>query len=169
MNDLTSRFLAVYDYLKEAGRVSNKVDFAQKLEISSSTITDITKNRTNPGINVIRGFVKSFPEISIEWLIEGEGQMVKKSHKKDYTPPSNYRIDVLSDSFEVATPQPKSEKLHPKTGKILHPTLHPKAESCQICEEKDKVIAEQQARIMDLKEYIELLKDQIPGQKKSVG
>lgn len=169
MNDISTRFLELYDYLKDAKKVSSKADFAEKLDISSSTITDITKGRSNAGINVVRNIVTAFPEINTDWVLAGVGEMLKIGEKVGYTPQlSHVSSDHIAGESDL-TPIAKSRKLSPKQAEKLSPTLSPTEEYCKICEEKDRVIQEQRERILDLKDYIEVLKSQIPGQKKEVG
>lgn len=82
-NDISIRFLEAYDYLKNKKKVSNAADFAQKIDISSSLMNEILKERTNAGINPIQKTVKAFPEIDAEYLLTGNGFITKsKSEKK---------------------------------------------------------------------------------------
>lgn len=50
--------------------------FAQKLELSPSTISSIFTGRTKPGNNVVQAIHRAFPEINIVWLMFGEGEMM---------------------------------------------------------------------------------------------
>ena len=46
--------------------------FAQKLELSPSTISSIFTGRTKPGNNLVQAIHRAFPEINIVWLMFGE-------------------------------------------------------------------------------------------------
>lgn len=121
-NDVTIRFLEAYDYLKNAELVKNQSEFALKLGVSSSLITDIRNGRTKPGINALRGFVKNFKMISLDYLIAGTGKLVPEY---DNTPSRSDSLNTVNDIKEAYTPNLSEGKLHPKQVKSLHPTLHP--------------------------------------------
>jgi phage repressor protein C with HTH and peptisase S24 domain len=91
-NDLTIRFIEVYDYLLRAKRVSSVSDFAKKIGISSSMMTEISKFRSNVGIKAIQNAVNTFPIVDSEWLLTGKGKMAT------FKTPSNQR--VLNDLEE---------------------------------------------------------------------
>ncbi|UUF14468.1 MULTISPECIES: hypothetical protein [Flavobacterium] len=77
MNDVTSRFLATYEYLKEAKVVSNIKNFATELNISTSLITEICKKRSNAGMVPISNLLMKYKDIDANWLLTGEGSMIK--------------------------------------------------------------------------------------------
>ena len=80
MNDITIRFLDVYNYLLKDKQVSNPSHFAKMIEISTSTMNEILKGRSNAGINPIQNTVKNFTEINAEWLLTGAGNTIKKGN-----------------------------------------------------------------------------------------
>ncbi|WP_407512550.1 LexA family transcriptional regulator [Elizabethkingia miricola] len=83
MNDITVRFLDVYNFLLNLNKTSSGADFAKKIGISVSMMNEILKGRTNAGINPIQKTVIEFPEINPEWLLIGNGEMLRtKSEKK---------------------------------------------------------------------------------------
>jgi repressor LexA len=85
MNDITSRFLDIYNYLLNSKKTSSASDFAKKIEISTSLMSEILKKRTNAGINPIQKTVSEFPEINSEWLLTGKGEMIKTKSKENTT------------------------------------------------------------------------------------
>lgn len=78
MKDITIRFIEVYNYLLEVGKVSNASDFAKKIEISTSLMNEILKGKSNVGIKPIQKTVNVFDWISLDWLIQGKGKMSEK-------------------------------------------------------------------------------------------
>ena len=72
-NDVTLRFIEAYTHLIESGKITDKKEFAQKLGISTSMMTEISKGRSNVGITAIQNIVKYF-FVSSNWLLTGEGQ-----------------------------------------------------------------------------------------------
>ncbi len=79
MNDITIRFLAVYEHLKNVQRIKSKYGFAKKTNISNSSLTEIFNKRTNVGIKIIQNTVINFPEINSEWLLTGKGEMLEET------------------------------------------------------------------------------------------
>ena len=85
MNDITARFIDVYNYLLNSGKVSSQADFAKKIGISVSMMNEISKGRTNAGINPIQKTVIEYSEICSEWLLIGYGSMLKTKSIKNVT------------------------------------------------------------------------------------
>lgn len=50
-------------------------DFAAKLEISPASLSSIFTGRTNPTNNHVMAIHKAFPQINVNWLMFGEGEM----------------------------------------------------------------------------------------------
>lgn len=80
MNDITIRFLEVYSWLKSENFVANPKNFATKIEVSTSLITEICKSRTNAGITPIQNLINQFPQINANWLLTGKGEMIVESN-----------------------------------------------------------------------------------------
>lgn len=76
-NSITDRFLETYEYLLKIKRVENLSDFAKKIGISASMMTEITKKRSNVGIKAIQNTVNKFTDISPDWIITGRGKMAE--------------------------------------------------------------------------------------------
>lgn len=76
LNELSSRFLKVLKYLIEEHEVSDNKDFASKISVSTSMITEISKGRSNVGLSAIQNTVLRFP-INSDWLLTGRGSMLR--------------------------------------------------------------------------------------------
>ncbi len=50
-------------------------DFAEELCIAQATLSGIFKGTTKPSANIVSSIHERFPEISINWLMFGEGSM----------------------------------------------------------------------------------------------
>lgn len=83
MKEITLRFIEVYKYTLMAKKAETASDFAKKVGISTSMMNEILKERTNVGIKPIQNTVNSFTEISLDWLIKGEGMMIKKKPENE--------------------------------------------------------------------------------------
>lgn len=75
MNDITERFLKVYEYLLESKKVKSPSDLAKEISVSSSMMNEILKSRSNIGLKVVQNTVNKYPFINIDWLITGKGRM----------------------------------------------------------------------------------------------
>ena len=54
-------------------------EFADEIEVQRSSISHITSGRNKPSLDFLMKIKNRFPELEWEWLIEGEGEMLKKS------------------------------------------------------------------------------------------
>ena len=100
MNDVTSRFLIIYEYLKEAKVVSNIKSFATELNISTSLVTEICKKRTNAGMVPISNLLARYKDIDANWLLTGEGSMLKSSGSTEaninYKELAEARLEIIA-------------------------------------------------------------------------
>lgn len=69
---MIERFQKIMEY---AG-VSPK-RFAEILGIERSNVSHIMSGRNNPSLTVVQKILKNFPDISSDWLLFGEGNMLK--------------------------------------------------------------------------------------------
>lgn len=75
-NEVSARFIEAYEKLLSDKKVSDKRSFAAILGISASMVTEISKGRSSVGMFAIQNIVLQFG-ISAEWLLTGEGEMLK--------------------------------------------------------------------------------------------
>lgn len=54
-------------------------EFAQQLEISPASLSSIFTGRTNPTNNHVQAVHRAFPDISVNWLLFGEGNMYENT------------------------------------------------------------------------------------------
>lgn len=55
---------------------SNK-EFSEKLDVSSQAISNYVRDGYNIGREVIENILKAFPQLDANWLLMGEGNMLK--------------------------------------------------------------------------------------------
>lgn len=55
----------------------NKSQFERKLSKSSGYFNMLEKRMGNPGVDVLQTFVSVFPDYNLNWLLTGEGEMLK--------------------------------------------------------------------------------------------
>lgn len=63
----------------------SKNELSLQLGLSNSYMTKMTKTKGNVGSSVLEKIVRIYPELSIEWLVTGEGSMIKMQNI-DQTP-----------------------------------------------------------------------------------
>ena len=51
--------------------------FADEIDVQRSSISHILSGRNNPSLEFIQKILKTYPEISPEWLISGKGSILK--------------------------------------------------------------------------------------------
>lgn len=74
--DISKRFIEAFENLVKEGKVADKKDFASKIGISASMVTEISKGRSNVGTLAIQNIVSQF-NVSGDWLLTGIGNMIK--------------------------------------------------------------------------------------------
>lgn len=62
----------------------NAAQFAEKIGVQRSSISHFLSGRNNPSLDVIRKILMAYPQIDAEWLLSGEGDMIKNDF---YKPP----------------------------------------------------------------------------------
>lgn len=53
----------------------SNAEFADKIGISTSSLSHIFSGRNNPSLDMVKRLHKSFPNISLNWIMYGEGEM----------------------------------------------------------------------------------------------
>lgn len=67
--------------MRSAG-LSN-AEFAEKIGISTSSLSHIFNGRNNPSLDVVKRIRKSFPSVNLDWILYGEGSMYTDDTVKD--------------------------------------------------------------------------------------
>lgn len=83
--------------------------FSDMLNISPASLSSIFNDRTRPTLNHVDAIKKSFPNINLQWLLYGEGEMFKNGGSElqpAETPNDNSRDTLMFDfSSTPTTPQ----------------------------------------------------------------
>lgn len=94
-------------------------EFADEIDVQRSSISHITSGRNKPSLEFITKVKTSFPDIEWEWLIIGEGTMIKEKieiieEKQEEIPPKKSLPDLFSmiddDSFGLVESDDKTPK-----------------------------------------------------------
>lgn len=82
-------------YLRKFLNFKSGRSFAEQIGISSTTFNDIEKG-SKPNYSTLEKIMRTFPDISAEWLLTGKGDIFKQiSEKKEIT--SNYIIGTATN------------------------------------------------------------------------
>ncbi len=126
MKYITSRFLEVYKYLKKEKKVTSASDFAEKIGISSSLMSEINKGRSNIGLETLQKTVNLYPEINTVWLVKGMGKMLVVEN-------SQPEISIYEDMIEL---QKKHIEVLEKEITILKEEFRPEEHPHRTADEK---------------------------------
>ena len=69
MKERLEKFLS-YEQLSQA-------QFADAIHVARAGISHIMAGRNKPGFEFINNTMEAFPELNIEWLLRGTGEMIK--------------------------------------------------------------------------------------------
>ncbi|WP_299821805.1 helix-turn-helix transcriptional regulator [uncultured Pontibacter sp.] len=75
--------------------------FADTVEVPRAVISHILSGRNKPSLEVITKIVAAFPEVSVNWMLLGEGEMLKA-----LAPPVAPVSDVLKEPLLPSDKQP---------------------------------------------------------------
>ena len=78
-------------------------EFADEIEVQRSSISHITSGRNKPSLDFLMKIKSRFPELEWEWLIEGEGEMLKTAveTKEIKVEPEKPKPTSLPDLFSL--------------------------------------------------------------------
>lgn len=97
----------IYQLMKQQS-MSQK-EFAGELCIAEGTLSSVFSGRTKPSNNIVQAIHERFPEVSIPWLMFGEGEMLAQQGDTptESTPSSTPSIDSVpqGDLFQGFVPQ----------------------------------------------------------------
>ncbi len=99
-----------FEKIMEYAGVSPK-RFAEILGIERSNVSHITSGRNNPSLVVVQKILKSFPTISAEWLLFGEGNMLKTNASGSVPPSPTPAADLQNDTNVTTAPQQATVKV----------------------------------------------------------
>ncbi|MBP5171451.1 MAG: helix-turn-helix transcriptional regulator [Bacteroidales bacterium] len=62
----------------------NAAQFSKKVQINGSALSHILNDRNLPSSSALMRIISSCPEIDVEWLMTGKGEMLKSQTGADY-------------------------------------------------------------------------------------
>lgn len=80
------RFRKAYDYLYESGAIHTKKDLAEKMKVSRGSVQyAYAGNESYLNESFLKKFAKTFEAINLDWLLTGDGEMLKKAQEAPKT------------------------------------------------------------------------------------
>lgn len=84
--ETVERFRKAYDYLYESGAIHTKKDLAEKMKVSRGSVQyAYAGNESYLNESFLKKFAKTFEAINLDWLLTGEGEMLKKAQEAPKT------------------------------------------------------------------------------------
>lgn len=151
-DEVNDRFIMACEFLIEQGYAENKTNIAEKLNISSSKLSEILNRRMKPGIPEIQK-LHNFFGVSFDYIFNGQPNILEK--KSENFPTENVRAKCKGNNVR-ATQQCKGN---------LTPQLEPKQ-----YDPNDGLIHdfEVQLTISELKHKIKLLEKEIDSKEELI-
>lgn len=107
--------------LEEKGLTATK--FAALIKVNASAMSHILNGRSKPGFDVLDKIAQAFPDINLNWLISGKGEIFNTAPEKE----KKAKVPVQSSLFEEAETE-KQEKAADRPQSPAQPVLSPEAE-----------------------------------------
>ncbi len=80
-------------------------EFADEIDVQRSSISHITSGRNKPSLEFIIKIKSRFPEILWDWLVTGEGEMLK-SELKEIIEPADEPVETIEEKKAIPIPTP---------------------------------------------------------------
>lgn len=139
-------------------------EFADEIDVQRSSISHITSGRNKPSLEFITKIKYRFPEISWDWLINGEGEMkptpqilqvddneVRKTENKTVAPPDLFSL-IDDDQFGITEREDKIENGSARESfKPITESLTEKISDSQRLEKPDNKILPQNVDSQEIK------------------
>ena len=126
MNNIDNeRFIYLVSYLKENRYIRNQQDFTERVKSDKSTVSQIMNNKIAIPNKMFANILNAFPFISLEWLITGEGEMLRNStvSTRDNLNISggnkgNIRQGDVNNNISISLPEKGTQKIIDPDGKV---------------------------------------------------
>lgn len=123
MDSLNQRISKIIEY---SGLTSS--EFADAVDVQRSSVSHITSGRNKPSLEFIIKLKSRFPELHWDWIINGEGEMLKPAEVKPEEQPETVATslpDLFSliddDNFGITEREDKVQKKIPRESQISLP------------------------------------------------
>ena len=74
-----------------------QTQLADRLGVAKASVSHILAGRNKPGYDFIVSLSRQFPNLNLDWLINGKGRMYKITGQESRIPPENDESVAISD------------------------------------------------------------------------
>ncbi|RSK50205.1 helix-turn-helix domain-containing protein [Hymenobacter rigui] len=99
--------------------------FADTIGVSRPIVSHILSGRNKPSLEVVQKIIGAFPDLSLLWLLNGEGPMLAPQTLTAPVAPSQARQVAPEPARAVASPQPAPERTVPAAIPAAAPAPEP--------------------------------------------
>ncbi len=160
--NLNDRISKVIEYSK-----LSLSEFADEVEVQRSSISHITSGRNKPSLEFVTKIKSKFPEIQWDWLITGDGEMLKSEENLSESPipeekpkptslPDLFSL-IDDDNFGYTESEDKVQKEIPRESPKTFPSP-----------EKEKISVSQRLEVEESKMNVQNTENQIDKIKRIV-
>lgn len=82
----------IYQLMQHTGL--KQAEFAERLGMSAGSVSNIFTGRTNPTNNHVQAIHRAFPQVNINWLLFGEGEMMEQREGDNSAPTPDAATDA---------------------------------------------------------------------------
>lgn len=89
-------------------------EFAEAIGVQPSNISHIMSGRNNPSLDLVKKILNRYPEIRLEWLVNGKGAMTKELNLFDYENQKSTNVKSVAksaDTSDIAKPPTDSAQI----------------------------------------------------------
>ena len=137
--------------------------FANAIGTTPATLSGIFNDRTRPTINIIESIKKKFPDISLEWLMFGQGGMYQQSStlsndSSDTPEGASYTPSMVQDQVldfdSIPSPTPQTSNFAPQFSHQA-PSYNNRVRNTrsEIVREEVKIIDKPMRRVTEIRVY----------------
>ena len=137
-------------------RQMTQSEFADYIELAPATLSSIFNGRTRPTLNVVEALKKKIPNINVEWLMFGSGDMYQSvsTPSEPTLPQENQGADIHHQiqypmlDFDALSPTPSSGVSSvPQNSNSVRPTR------LDLVREEIKNLDKPQRRVMEIRVF----------------
>lgn len=107
MEEITQRFILFYNFLLRNKIIKNASDFAKKMDMSASLMTELIKGRSNLGVKPIQKAITLYG-LNPYWLFSKEGEMLTSSMEYELEGEKGegqHQLNEVSGQYILSRPQ----------------------------------------------------------------
>ena len=127
--------------------------FADFLQQSPATLSSIFNGRTRPTLQVIDAIKSKIPDISIEWLLYGTGDMYITRPQGADEPTSDGQIPGQEQTLFFDSPIPSGHQMSQNGGSAVGFQQGVKNTQSEIVSEQIKIVDKQPRKVTEIRVY----------------